>query len=353
MLSIDKIPDEKLLQLLLILIYIYYSIFYMTRAIEMWILIFVLIGGISRLTHAQPPSDDARHKLVALISDVREADGRQYNSRDHRGNTMDCVKIIKRTDSEEFIGVYHTFINGTPRVNLALSSDLLNWTWLQQLAYFGSQPTIVVPSDYPEGYIVAWEQQPNNHLQFAFYPTWSDLQAGTFEKNYSVPRLLSPCAEGTPNIYGQPTLNNIDVGFHFYDNCVADRQARGTLINFNQWTDARKQPNVDNAILYYGVQGNIGDRDALSDFKGFAFTIIEGQFKPKDFGTWRTFVFDPQTGNADQVSVVTDGKSQSFANPTMTLTTWKGQPILIVTLFVPSEQSAPGEAGELIYYHKL
>ena len=307
----------------------------------------------SKLNSEAPPSDDARHKLVALVSDVRRADGYRYSARDHRGNTMDCVKIIKRYDSEEFIGVYHTYIDNVPRVNLAVSSDLLNWTWTQELAYFGSQPTIAVPSDYPNGFIVAWEQEPNNHLQVVFYPSWADLQNGTAERNYSVPRLLSTCAEGTPNIYGQPTLDNIDFGFHFYDNCVVDRQARGTLKNFNQWSDVQKQPNVDNAILYWGVKGNIGDRDALSDFNGFAFTIIEGQYTPTDFGTWRTFVFDPQTGNADPVPVMTHGNSEAFANPTMTMATWKGQPILIVTLFVPSEQSAAGEAGELIFYHKL
>ena len=81
--------------------------------------------------------------------------------------------------------------------------------------------------------------------------------------------------------------------------------------------------------------------------------LLKDNINQQDFGTWRIFVFDPQTGNADQVPVLTDGKSQAFANPSMTMTTWKGQPILIVTLFVPSEQSAPGEAGELIYYHKL
>jgi hypothetical protein len=319
----------------------------------MWALIVIVIGGILSLIHAQSPSDDARHKLIALIGDVRLADGRKYSSRDHLGHTMDCVKIIKRTGSEQFIGVYHTYINNVPRVNLALSNDLMSWTWIRELAYLGSQPTIAVPSDQPQGYIVAWEQEPNNHLRFSFYPTWFDLQAGTSQKNYSVPRALSRCAEGTPNIYGQPTLNNIDIGFHFYDNCVVDRQARATLKNFNLWTQIRKQPNVDNALLHFGVQGNIGDRDALANFNNFAFTVIEGQYKPNDFGTWRTFVFDPQTGNADQVPIITDGRSQAFANPTMTLTTWNGQHILIVTLFIPSEHSAPGEAGELIYYRKL
>ncbi|UJR25089.1 hypothetical protein I4U23_006450 [Adineta vaga] len=319
----------------------------------MWTLIFVLVGCIAYVAYAQTPSDDARHKLVSLIADVRGANGRRYASRDHLGNTMDCVKIIKRTDTEQFIGVYHTYINNIPRVNLAVSDDLFTWTWLRELAYFGSQPTIAVPIDQPQGYIIAWEQEPNNHIQFSFYSTWLDLQSGISSKNYSVPRTLSRCAEGTPNIYGQPTLSNIDVGFHFYDNCVVDRQARATLKNFNIWVQIRKQPNVDNALLHYGVQGNIGDRDSLSDFDGYAFTTIEGQYKSHDFGTWRTFVFDPQTGNADQVSIVTDGGSQAFANPTFTISTWKGERILIVTLFIPSEQSAPGEAGELIYYHKL
>jgi hypothetical protein len=319
----------------------------------MWTLIFILIGSFSSIISAASLSDDPRHQLVALISNVTQSDGYRYSLHDDRGNTMDCVKIIKRANSEEFIGVYHTFINGTPRVNLTVSDDLFNWTWCQELAYYGTQPTIAVPSDYPEGFIVIWEQQPKFHLRFAFYPTWSDLRAGTSQRNFSALLTLSPCAEGTPNIYGQPTLNNIDVGFHFYDNCIHDRQARASLINFNQWTDIRKQPNIDNAILYYGVQGNIGDRDALSDFKGFAFTVIEGQYKPNDFGTWRVFVFDPQTSNADQVPVITHGKSQAFTNPSMTLTTLKGQPILIVTLFVPIEQSAPDEAGELVFYHKL
>ncbi|CAF4485226.1 unnamed protein product [Rotaria sp. Silwood2] len=266
---------------------------------------------------------------------------------------MDCLKIIKRIGSEEFIGVYHTVIDGIPRVYLARSTDLLQWTWLQELAYQASQPTIAVPGDQPQGFIVAWEQEPRNHLQIAFYSTWDNLRAGKAQKTFDAARTLSPCAEGTPNIYGQPTVNRIDIGFHYFEKCVVDRQARGLLLNFNQWTEVRKVSTIDNAILYHGVQGNIGDRDALSNFDGYTFTIIEGQYKPNDFGTWRIFMYDPQTNNADKVPILTDGGSLAFANPTMTRTTMKGQDILLVTLFLPSEQAAPGEAGELIYYHKL
>lgn len=315
--------------------------------------IVLILCKIFVLTEGEAPSDNARHKLVSLLADVRQADGYRYSSHDHLGNSMDCVKIIKRTNNEDFIGVYHTFTNNIPRVNLAISNDLLNWTWIQELGYMGSQPTIAVPIDQPQGYIVAWEQEPNNHVQFLYYPTWSDLQAGNPQKNFSAPQTLSRCAEGTPNIYGQPTLDDIDVGFHFYDNCIVDRQARGNLKNFNQWTNVRQQPNVDQAILSFGVHGNIGDRDGLANFSGYEFTIIEGQYTFHDFGSWRSFIYDHQTGTADEIPVNTARESQAFANPTMTLTTWNNRTILIGTLFVPSEKSGPGEAGELIYYHFL
>ncbi|CAF1157248.1 unnamed protein product [Adineta steineri] len=320
----------------------------------MWALVITLASCFFLVaTNTQSPSDNARRKLVSLIGRVYEADGHRYASRDHRGNPMNCIKIIKRTGSDDFIGVYHVYKDNVPRVNLAISNDLLEWTWLKELAVHGSQPTIAVPADQPQGYIVAWEETPSSHLNFAFYMTWDDLKTGTAEKTHEVKRTLSACAEGTPNIYGEPTLDNIDVGFHFSHDCTLDRQARATLRNFSMWTDIRKQPDIDNALIHYFVRGNIRDRDALFDFDGYAFTIIEGQFQPKSMGTWRILVFDPQTDTADQVPIVTDGRSQTFTNPTMTLTTLNGQRILLITLFIRPEKAGQGEAGQLIYYRKF
>ncbi|CAF2926746.1 unnamed protein product [Rotaria sp. Silwood2] len=319
----------------------------------MWTLNIALISFFLTVTNPQFPSDNARRKLVSLIAEVRQADGRRYASRDHLGNPMNCIKIIKRTGSDDFIGVYHTYVNNVPRVHLAVSNDLLQWTWLQELAVHASQPTIAASSDHPEGYILVWEETPSSHLKFAFYMTWDDLKVGTAQQTHETTRTLSHCAEGTPNIYGEPTLASIDVGFHFSDDCTLDRQARASLTNFSLWTQIRKQPNVDNALLHYGVRGNIRDRDALSNFDGYAFTIIEGQYQPKNIGTWRIFVFDSQTENADQVPIVTNGRSQAFTNPTMTITTINGQRILLVTLFIVNEKSAPREAGQLIYYRKF
>jgi hypothetical protein len=284
---------------------------------------------------------------------VYEADGRRYAVRDHRGNMMNCVKIIKRTGSEEFIDVYHTYINNVLRVNLAISEDLLQWTWLQELAVHSSQPTIVVPADQPQGYLIVWEETPGSHLKFAFYMTWDDLKNGIAQKTLEIERTLSRCAEGTPNIYGEPTLDNIDVGFHFSDDCTFDRQARGTLTNFTAWNKIEKQRTIDSALFHCGVRASIRDRDALVNFDDYAFTIIEGQFIPKNIGTWRIFVFDPQTNTADQVPIINDEKSESFTNPTMTLTTLNGQRILLITLFILNEKLGAGEAGELIYYRKF
>ena len=59
----------------------------------------------------------------------------------------------------------------------------------------------------------------------------------------TIPRSLSACNEGTPNIYSvslTPDIDHsiIDVGFHYQRNCDLDRQARGRLTNFTSWTAA-------------------------------------------------------------------------------------------------------------------
>ena len=75
------------------------------------------------------------------------------------------------------------------------------------------------------GYVMAWEQNPNNHIKVAYYIDLNDLFMANATDSYDIPQTLSPCAEGTPNIYSV-TNNVIDIGFHFYDNCLVDRQAR-------------------------------------------------------------------------------------------------------------------------------
>ena len=304
----------------------------------------------SKATALAAPSDPTRAELRHIIENVTGADAHIYNAKDNVGHTMDCAKIIANP-SGGFIAVYHTYVNGQAKVNLASSTDVLHWTWIRELAGSNtgsaSQPTIAVAAD--GGFVMAWEQEPNNHLKFVYFRNWTDLQNGAVNKSFNAPQTRSSCAEGTPNLY-YASSTRLDVGHHFYSNCDVDRQARGTLTNFNTWTTS-KQPNFDNALLYWGVKGNIGDRDAAV-YKGYNFGVIEGQGTKGDFGTWRTYLYDYQTGNADTLHIVTDHGSKAFANPTITNTVINGQNAILVTLFVPSENSGSGEAGELIYYKK-
>jgi len=50
----------------------------------------------------------------------------------------------------------------------------------------------------------------------------------------------------------------------------------------------------------------------------------------------------------------THGGSAAFANPSITaVTSPSGRPAVVLTMFVPGEGAAPGEAGELIYYREI
>jgi hypothetical protein len=310
----------------------------------------VTTGSNKIVAAAGAPSDPARAALKSLIENVTSATGKRFDAKDNVGHNMDCAKIIANPEAGGYIAVYHTYVNGEAKVNLASSTDLLNWTWIRELAGSitgaASQPTIKVASD--GGFVMAWEQEPSNHLKFVYFRNWNDLKNGVVNKRYDAARLFSSCAEGTPNLYSASSTR-LDVGFHYYKNCDVDRQARGTLTNFNSWT-ASTQGNFDNALLHWGVAGNIGDRDGHLNFQGYNFGLIEGQFKKGDFGSWRSFIYDYSTGNAEQLNIRTNGGSTAFANPTITALTINGQNAMVVTLFVPSEGAAPGEAGELIYY---
>ncbi|KAJ6553058.1 hypothetical protein B0H19DRAFT_1155549 [Mycena capillaripes] len=204
---------------------------------------------------------------------------------------------------------------------------------------------------------MAWEQDPDNHVAVRYFPDRKHLLAATPTRSFDAPMPLSTCAEGTPNIYSvklSPDIDHsvIDIGGHYYRNCEVDRQQRGTLTNFNRWATAPR-PDVDNAVLFWGVQGNIGDRDPVV-FDGFTFQLMEGMFTEGDFGSFRAFLYDFATGNADRVNVTTKGGSTAFANPSISrIVSPQGKNAIVVGLFLPSEGAASGEAGQLIFYREF
>lgn len=288
----------------------------------------------------------ARSDLRLLIEDVRKATASKYGVKDNLGNVMDTVKIIAVPESGGFAGVYHSFHEdrGAFHVYLATSQDLMSWTWEVELAAKASQPTIKATSD--GGFVAAWEQEPDNHLKFAHYGSWSDLLNGVPDKTFDAPRHFSRCAEGTPNLYSA-SRTLVDAGFHFFASCDLDRQARGTT-NWESWYPV-EQPALDRAVLAHGVMGNVGDRDAVH-FAGFDFTLIEGQVVRGDWSTWKVFLYDEQSGKAEKLDIQTHAGSSAFTNPTIELVQIGGEAAILVTLFVPQEGAKGGEAGQLIYY---
>ncbi|MFJ2828513.1 hypothetical protein ACIPC1_13170 [Streptomyces sp. NPDC087263] len=312
-----------------------------------------LVGGL--LTPAvAAPSDAARAELRGMIENVTSANARRYGATDSAGHSMDTAKVIQDS-SGGYLAVYHTML-GDNRFHafVATSTDLMNWTFAHDLGTGASQPTITQIST--GGYVMAWEQDPNNHIAVRYYPDRAHLLSGSATKSYDAPRTLSSCAEGTPNIYSvtlTPDIDHsvIDIGGHYYANCDVDRQQRATLTNFSSWSTSA-QSNFDNALLYWGVKGNIGDRDALT-FRGYQLGLIEGQYTKNDFRSWRTFVYDYATGNADQTTIHTNGGSTAYANPSITtLKAPNGRTAVLVSLFLPSEGAAAGEAGQLLYYRE-
>ncbi|MDH6128528.1 hypothetical protein [Kitasatospora sp. GP82] len=302
-----------------------------------------------------PPSDGPRSELRHIIEDVTHATGVRYQAKDSAGRSMDSAKIIQDS-SGSYLAVYHAMLgDGRFHAAVATSTDLLNWTFVHDFGPGSSQPTITQISN--GGYVMAWEQDPSNHIAVRYYPDRTQLLSGNAFRSFDSQRTLSRCAEGTPNIYDVQLLPDIDhsaitIGGHYYANCNVDQEMKAHLTNFSNWSTTAEN-TFDNAMLYWGVRGNIGDRDAIS-YKGFPYGVVEGQYTKSDFRSWRVFLYDYTTLNADTTAITTTGGSIAFANPHITsLKLPDGHNAVFVSLFLPNEGAAPGEAGQLIYYRSI
>jgi hypothetical protein len=298
---------------------------------------------------------EAATPLRTIIEDVPGSTAHSYGTRDHLGNPMHTLKVVK-SPFGGYVGVYHTVAGGRFVVKVATSLDLLSWRFAANLAYDGSQPTI--KSLKWGAALVAYESHAGcpggkRCLALKHYPSESALLSGAAGRSVILPRRLSTCAEGTPNIYSANwTLSNVDLGFHYFDGCRVDRQARGQLRDLDPATWAPyATPGIDAGVLSAGAsaEGMIGDRDG-GGYDVDYYRLIEAQVAPAgDFGSWRNFLWSRT--QATQLSIRTHGGSQAFANATFTvLPLPNGEPGVVVTQFVPQSGAAPGEAGELIYY---
>jgi len=301
--------------------------------------------GVFVYNPTNPTDAEARAELRYYIEQVIRASARKYAVHDDAGHTMDGLKIIASPAAGGFIGVYQTSRAATFDAHLATSTNLLNWHWRVTLAQQAAQPTIKAAGN---GYVVALETDGDNHLRFAYYDSWTALLGAHPSKTYDAPRTLSPCAEGTPNIYEGDSAR-VDVGFHYFSDCNVGRQARG-VTDWTSWS-ATRDVDLDTAITAYGIAG-VGDRDALT-FRGYQFGLIEGEGVRNDWTSWRIFLYDYQTRTADQLQILTDGGSISFGNPTVEQIELGGQSALVMSLYLFLDGARAGETGSLVYYRTL
>jgi hypothetical protein len=297
--------------------------------------------------------DDVR-RLAGLLGDVRAAAAFRYDARDSVGNRMDTAKVIPGPTGG-YLAVYHS----GEVCHLATSTDLMEWTHRAVVDEPATQPTIAATGD--GGLLTAAEFNDGHggRLRIRHWATLGGLLAGRPARQFLAPRTLSPCNEGTPSIRqlsldGGPDGARVELGFHYHRACQVDRQARGTLTGFRTWT-AATDPELDAAVERAAaaagerIGGNIGDRDHLRH-GGRDYDLIEAQGRRGDFATWRVYLHDRAAGITARLEVVTHRGSRAFANPTATpLRDPAGRDAIMVTLFLPVEAAAPGEAGSLLY----
>ncbi|MEX2546908.1 MAG: hypothetical protein WD830_03870 [Chloroflexota bacterium] len=286
-------------------------------------------------------------KLTGYIEDVTAADGYAYDPKDNVGHGISGGKILESPNGNGFLAVYGYWDELTQefRVHVGTSADLLHWTWRVELARQASQPTIRAASD--GGFVVGWEQEPDNHMKFAYFPTLTDLLSNQPTKTFEPPRQLSTCAEGTPSLYSASSTA-LDVGFHFFRGCEVDRQARGTT-DWTSWTSSA-QPHLDVAMEAHGVRGGIGDRDGPFSFRGHDFMLFEGMAEPDHWETFRVFLYDSEIGSSLRLDMRTHAGSLNFTNPTISQVALGGRAAIVVSMFIPMETGADPEIGGVIYY---
>jgi Bacterial Ig domain len=326
------------------------------------ILVVVTLLATELLVHM--PQAAASPELVGLLQDVKNSEGHSYGTVDSQRIGMDTAKIISGPSGGGYLAVYHHLMGSAFHVRVATSTDLLRWEYAATLESGASQPTIAKLSD--GGYLVAYEKSggggycggSGSCLAFEHFPSLADLLNGDEDQSMAVPRTLSSCNEGTPNIYAatlHPDLDHsiINVGFHYFRSCDVDRQAIGTLTNFSSWK-TQVDTNLNSRFTNLGtIGGNVGDRDAFL-YQGRPYSLVEAQGTKNKFATWRPYLFDRTANTLTRLTLTTDAGSTSFGNPTYSeLKLPGGKWGFVATQFIFSEGAAPGEAGPLFYYRSF
>lgn len=294
--------------------------------------------------------------LLEQLESVPTAVVHAYQLRDNNGRSMDCLKVLQpRSESYNGVyGVYHSRQDGVFSIHLARSMDLLNWTHVTPLDEHASQATIWQCDS--GAYFVAYEKdEPNSvWIRVRFYKDLSDLRSGTHGREFDIPRTLAPTAEGTPSFESVTLpqdnldMSRIELRFHYFKEARVDQLAGGTLTNFKSWK-AESLDDNNAELIRRGWRGNLGDRDKFT-WKERSFYLQEVQRTRGDWSSWRVCLCDEEGMPIRVLSIRTHSGSAAFSNPSATwITNSKGQRVLAITLFLPSDGNDRDERGTLMY----
>ncbi len=288
--------------------------------------------------------------IQEIIGNISHANIAILGLNDHQGNGMGCAKIIADPATSGYLAVYGY---GNTQIGIATSTNLKDWTFRAQIDSSATQPYI---NALPDGSFLVSSEFNNGgggHVRLVWFKNRQDLlSGGGSSTTINIPRTLSNCNEGTPNLYSvslNPDIMHsvISVGQHYHWNCDRDREAMGVLRNFAEWTTA-PQSGVNTAVMNgaiaigAAINGNIGARDYFR-YDNHRYNLIEAQYTKGDFGTWNFYLYDWLFGTAEEIEMVSaDGPLGSIGNPRVShLIGPDGKPCLVMTGFMFNPQVGP------------
>eukprot|EP01094_Clydonella_sp_ATCC50884_P029217 TRINITY_DN9072_c2_g1_i1.p1 TRINITY_DN9072_c2_g1~~TRINITY_DN9072_c2_g1_i1.p1 ORF type:complete len:434 (+),score=113.39 TRINITY_DN9072_c2_g1_i1:75-1376(+) len=267
---------------------------------------------------------------------------------------LDCMSVEFSRQSNTHLGVFHS-LAGDDVFNLYLaeSKDLVTWSVVCLLSERASMGKFYLGTG-AGGVLLLYEANADGRgpsVAAAWYKSEAAFRAGAQPDRFFLSdRTLSSAAEGTPNLLGVRTSGGggdggglvLEIGLHYYKDGTVDQQALATLTDWRDWI-ASPVVVANQWIAEDGFAGKVGGRSKF--FWHGQWLALEAQQVLDDWSSWRVLVGDGLGFVPAPIS--TPHSSQSFANPFVRYDAQSHK--YLATLFVPSEGSGSGEAGELVY----
>jgi hypothetical protein len=340
------------------------------------------------LNAAAPPMSQA--SLLNYLSTPKRANGAIYNTTDSMGQLMQEISVIDLVGQGawRYAAVYHvpTLVSGGFRykVALALSTDLLHWTYwrtlvdnadMAEITTVTNGAWIILTHEQWMGQGLGGASQGPCQVGFELYFTSSDLLNGTIRSSWIAPQYLNPF-DGTPNfydahlaLYGGYWCVDATVGFHFFTGNT-DSLASSTVTHlFDPAVPSQTVSYPSTAAAYNNLfiksgYRDIGERTNILVSSGrYNVQEVHSGEAGADWDLWRVFlytfgdsyVFPTGNGTVLQLSPQTPNGSYSIGGPKVSLVkspSSNGNAI-VISYFIFAEGAGAGEAGNLLYYYNF